>query len=58
LQWFEFDPGYLFIRLLAALGLAWNVKVPSAEKIALRRLHEVVPDVAELEHGWSSASGG
>lgn len=31
LRWFEFDPGYLFIRLLAALGLAWNVKVPSAE---------------------------
>jgi stearoyl-CoA desaturase (Delta-9 desaturase) len=51
LRWFEFDPGYLFIRLLAALGLAWNVKVPSAEKIALRRLHEPAPDVAELEHG-------
>ncbi|MGY3617476.1 acyl-CoA desaturase [Bradyrhizobium sp. USDA 10063] len=51
LRWFEFDPGYLFIRLLAALGLAWNVKVPSAEKIALRLLHEPAPDVAELEHG-------
>ena len=37
LRWFEFDPGYLFIRLLAMLGLAWNVKVPSPEKIALRR---------------------
>jgi stearoyl-CoA desaturase (Delta-9 desaturase) len=51
LRWFEFDPGYLFIRLLAALGLAWNVKVPSAEKIALRRLHEPALDAAELEHG-------
>jgi len=51
LRWFEFDPGYLFIRLLAALGLAWNVKVPSAEKIALRRLLEPGSDVAELEHG-------
>jgi stearoyl-CoA desaturase (delta-9 desaturase) len=36
LRWFEFDPGYLLIRLLAALGLAWNVKVPSEERIALR----------------------
>ena len=39
LRWYEFDPGFLFIRLLEALGLAWNVKVPSAEKIALRRTH-------------------
>jgi stearoyl-CoA desaturase (Delta-9 desaturase) len=38
LRWFEFDPGFLFIRLLAALGLAWDVKVPSPEKIARRRL--------------------
>jgi stearoyl-CoA desaturase (Delta-9 desaturase) len=37
LRWFEFDPGYFFIRLLESLGLAWNVKVPSLEKIALRR---------------------
>lgn len=38
LRWYEFDPGFLFIRLLEALGLAWNVKVPSAEKVALRRV--------------------
>jgi stearoyl-CoA desaturase (delta-9 desaturase) len=38
LRWFEFDPGFLFIRLLAALRLAWDVKVPSPEKIARRRL--------------------
>ncbi|WP_246756491.1 hypothetical protein [Bradyrhizobium neotropicale] len=50
MRWFEFDRA-LFIRLLAALELPWNVKVPSAEKIALRRLHEPAPDVAELEHG-------
>jgi stearoyl-CoA desaturase (delta-9 desaturase) len=37
--------------LLAAQGPAWNVKVPSVEKIALRRLHGPAPDVAELEHG-------
>jgi stearoyl-CoA desaturase (delta-9 desaturase) len=50
LRWFEFDPGYLFIRLLAVLGLAWNVKVPSPEKIALRRLHEPALE-ADLERG-------
>ena len=38
LRWFEFDPGYIFIRLLAASRLALNVKVPSPEKIALRRI--------------------
>jgi stearoyl-CoA desaturase (delta-9 desaturase) len=38
LRWYEFDPGFLFIRLLEALGVAWNVKVPSAEKVALRRV--------------------
>jgi stearoyl-CoA desaturase (delta-9 desaturase) len=36
LRWFEFDLGFLFIQGLQALGLAWNVKVPSGEKIALR----------------------
>lgn len=50
LRWFEVDPGYLFIRLLAMLGLAWNVKVPSPEKIALRRMHEP-PLEADLERG-------
>ena len=50
LRWFEFDPGYLFIRLLAVLGLAWNVKVPSPEKITRRRLHDPVFEV-DLESG-------
>jgi stearoyl-CoA desaturase (delta-9 desaturase) len=50
LHWFEFDPGYLFIRLLAMLGLAWNVKVPSPEKIALRRISEPALE-ADLERG-------
>ena len=47
LTWYELDPGFLFIRLLEALGLAWDVKVPSPEKIARRRLrpaNEVVGD--------------
>ena len=50
LRWFEFDPGYLFIRLLAVLGLAWNVKVPSPEKITRRKLHGSVFEV-DLESG-------
>lgn len=27
----QIDPGFLFIRLLCALGLAWNVKLPGAQ---------------------------
>ena len=50
LRWFQFDPGYLFIRMLAAVGLAWNIKVPSPERIA-RRLREPSLDVADLELG-------
>jgi stearoyl-CoA desaturase (delta-9 desaturase) len=51
LRWFEFDPGFLFIRLLEALGLAWNVKVPSAEKIALRRVQQQAGSEPDLEPG-------
>jgi stearoyl-CoA desaturase (Delta-9 desaturase) len=40
LSWYEFDPGFLFIRLLEILGLAWDVKTPAPEKIAQRRLIE------------------
>jgi stearoyl-CoA desaturase (delta-9 desaturase) len=55
LRWYEFDPGFLLIRLLELTGLAWNVKVPSREKIALRRAHpqsqETPEAAAELERG-------
>jgi stearoyl-CoA desaturase (delta-9 desaturase) len=30
-MWYEFDLSYQFIRLLSVLGLAWDVKQPSAE---------------------------
>jgi stearoyl-CoA desaturase (delta-9 desaturase) len=52
LRRFEFDPGFIFIRLLAAVGLAWDVKVPSEEKIA-RRLadQQVLSEALDLEHG-------
>src|ERR1700752_3181272 len=51
LRWFEFDPGFLFIRLLAALGLAWDVKVPSPEKIARRARRSTSGAAADLEAG-------
>jgi stearoyl-CoA desaturase (delta-9 desaturase) len=49
LRWFEFDPGFVFIRLLETLGLAWNVKVPSPEKIALRRAPQATIEQSDLE---------
>ena len=49
LRWFEFDPGFLLIRLLAALGLAWDVKVPSEEKIARRALRRPNETATDLE---------
>lgn len=51
LHWYQFDPGFLFIRLLETFGLAWNVKVPSAEKIALRRMHPEAAGEPDLERG-------
>ena len=45
LRWFEIDPGFVLIRLLEKLGLAWDVKVPAPEKIANRLVRD---DVGEL----------
>jgi stearoyl-CoA desaturase (delta-9 desaturase) len=33
LRWWEFDASYLLIRGLELIGLAWKVKVPSAEAL-------------------------
>ena len=38
LRWWELDVSYLFIRLLAGIGLARNVRVPSAERIESQRV--------------------
>ena len=46
----EFDLGFLFIRLLEASRLAWDVKVPSAERIA-RRSVLASTEAVDLEHG-------
>jgi stearoyl-CoA desaturase (delta-9 desaturase) len=36
LSWYRLDPGYWLIGLLAALGLAWDVRVPNQGQIANR----------------------
>src|SRR5712692_8780005 len=33
LKAWEFDPAYLFIRLLSAVGLAWDLRTPPADKL-------------------------
>lgn len=38
LAWWQLDTSYLIIRLLSACGLAWNVKVPDAERLASKRI--------------------
>jgi stearoyl-CoA desaturase (Delta-9 desaturase) len=37
LRWWEFDASYLIIRAMALCGLATNVRVPNAERIAAKR---------------------
>jgi stearoyl-CoA desaturase (delta-9 desaturase) len=49
LRRFEFDAGFLFIRALEALGLAWDVRVPRPEMIARRRLVEPGEAAVELD---------
>jgi stearoyl-CoA desaturase (delta-9 desaturase) len=49
LRWFEFDAGFILIRLLEALGLAWDVKVPSREKIARRLARRQTHEMPNLE---------
>jgi stearoyl-CoA desaturase (delta-9 desaturase) len=51
LRWFEFDPGFLLIRLLEALGLVWNVKVPNQEKIVRRLAGNETREASDLAQG-------
>ena len=35
-HWYQLDPGFAVIRILEALGLVWDVKQPTAERISTR----------------------
>ncbi len=37
LRWWEIDASYLLIRVLVLLRLAWNVKLPGAERVAAKQ---------------------
>jgi stearoyl-CoA desaturase (delta-9 desaturase) len=45
------DSGFIFIRLLAALGVTWDVKTPSEQKIARRLAHQASQKALDLELG-------
>ncbi|MFE5474895.1 acyl-CoA desaturase [Nocardia sp. NPDC056541] len=38
LDWYRLDPGFWLIRTLAFCGLAWDLKMPSAERMAAKRI--------------------
>ena len=35
LAWYEFDPNWIGIRILEIVGLAWDVKLPKADRIVM-----------------------
>lgn len=37
LRWWEVDISYLLIRAMALVGLAWNIKTPTPERLAAKR---------------------
>jgi stearoyl-CoA desaturase (delta-9 desaturase) len=47
LAWYRIDLSYWFIRLLGAVGLAWDIKVPTRRQIASRMAsaHQALPDM-------------
>ncbi|MFJ2663474.1 acyl-CoA desaturase [Nocardia fluminea] len=38
LDWYRLDPGFWLIRTLSFCGLAWDLKMPSAERMAAKRI--------------------
>ncbi len=38
LKWWQFDSSYLLIKGMQKLGLAWDIKVPSAERMAKKAI--------------------
>ncbi len=50
----QIDTSALLIRLLARLGLAWNVKKPSLELVERQRRHQAVPVARQVKAGPSA----
>jgi stearoyl-CoA desaturase (delta-9 desaturase) len=48
LNWYRLDPGYWLIKTLAICGLAWDLKVPTDERMAAKRIskHNPAPSVS------------
>jgi stearoyl-CoA desaturase (Delta-9 desaturase) len=44
MRWRQFDPSALVLRLLAAVGLVWNVKLPPAQLVERRRRNLVLAE--------------
>jgi stearoyl-CoA desaturase (delta-9 desaturase) len=40
LFWWQFDPSYLLIKLMEKVGLAWDVRLPNAAAMAVKRAPE------------------
>jgi stearoyl-CoA desaturase (Delta-9 desaturase) len=43
-RWWQLDLGYLFIRCLELLGLAWDVKIPNADIVEAKLLEKVLQE--------------
>ena len=52
LRWWQFDPSYLLIRAMKLVGLAWDVRTPSAARIEakLRRGKHASSPPRDTEH--------
>ena len=55
LGWWKFDASYLMIRAMALVGLARDVRVPSAERVAAKRAP--VPAIPVAPARQPAASG-
>jgi stearoyl-CoA desaturase (delta-9 desaturase) len=47
LAWWQFDLSYIIIRSLQAVGLAWQVRIPSPETLAAKRIDRAAPATAD-----------
>lgn len=47
LEWYEFDLTYTFIRFLQAIGLAWDVQLPTEKQKASKRKVQAVQSAGQ-----------